>query len=84
MCEREACERGGCGLASAIRIRSSDTLRYINLTETVIGLVVCCGPIHLCVCVSKESGKGEGVGSQVLSLVSNTLTLTEVVIGLVR
>ncbi len=41
----------------------SKTLEYINLTGVDVGLVVLCGPIHLCVCVSEKRGDGEGVGS---------------------
>ena len=41
----------------------SNTLRYINLHGLVIGLVVLCGPIHLCVCVIEECGDKEGVDS---------------------
>ena len=37
----------------------SDTFRYINLVELDVGLVVLCGPMHLCVCVSEELGRGE-------------------------
>ena len=43
----------------------SDTLKYINLTGLVIGMVVLCGPIHLSSCVSEKSGDGEGAGSYV-------------------
>ena len=32
----------------------SDTLRYINLSGLVEGVVTLCGPIHLCACVSEE------------------------------
>ena len=32
----------------------SDTLRYINLTGGVIGLVTLSGPMYLCPCVSEE------------------------------
>ena len=46
----------------------SDTLRYIDLPEVTIGLVVLREPIHLCVCVSEESGEGEGADSQAVSL----------------
>jgi hypothetical protein len=34
----------------------SDTLRYINLTEVVVGLFVLCEPMHLCTCVREERG----------------------------
>jgi hypothetical protein len=36
-------------------------------------MVVLCGSIHRYVCVREERGDGEGVGSQVLSLVSDGL-----------
>ena len=51
----------------------SDTFRYINLTGLDTGLVTLCGPMHLCVCVSEEGGDGEGVDSEVSSLLSYTL-----------
>ena len=41
----------------------SKTLEYINLVGVDIGLVVLCGPMHLCVCVSEKRGDGEDVGS---------------------
>jgi hypothetical protein len=44
-------------------VELSNTLKYINLTGVVIGLVVLCGPIHLRVCVSEKRGDGEGEGS---------------------
>jgi hypothetical protein len=32
----------------------SNTLKYINLTGVVVGLVAFRGPIHLCTCVSER------------------------------
>ena len=38
----------------------SDTLRYINLAGLATGLVTLRGPMHLCACVSEESGENAG------------------------
>ena len=45
----------------------SKTLEYINLTGVDIGLVVLCGPMHLCTCVREERGDGQGVVSHVIT-----------------
>jgi hypothetical protein len=44
-------------------VELSKTLEYINLVGVDIGLVVLCGPMYLCVCVSEKRGDGEEVGS---------------------
>jgi hypothetical protein len=38
----------------------SDTLRYINPAGLAIGLVTLRGTMHLCACVSEESGENAG------------------------
>ena len=42
----------------------------------MIGLVVLCGPMYLCVCVSEKRGDGEGTGSQVSSDTLRYINLT--------
>ena len=61
----------------------SDTLRYINLSGLVIGLVVLCGPMHLRTCVNEDRGDGEGEGSEVRSDTLRYINLTGLTIGLV-
>ncbi len=41
----------------------SNTLKYMNLTGVVIGLVPLRGPMHLGACVTEKRGDGEGAGS---------------------
>ncbi len=45
----------------------SNTLKYINLSGVVIGLVVLSGPMNLCTCVSEMHGDGEGADSYTTS-----------------
>ncbi len=51
----------------------------------VIGLVVLCGPMHVCECVSEERGDWEGADSQALSdiFTFRYINLTGLIIGLV-
>ncbi len=46
----------------------SDTFRYINLAELALVLVGLRGQMHLCPCVRKERGDGEGAGVHVTML----------------
>jgi hypothetical protein len=52
-------EEGGNGEGAGSQARS-DTLIYINLAGLAIGLVTLRGPMHLCACVSEESGENAG------------------------
>ena len=64
LCACVSKERGDGGeLGESVGSQTlSDTLRYINLTDLVIGLVTMCGPIHLSPCVRGSSGRGRGYG----------------------
>jgi hypothetical protein len=46
-------------------VELSNTLKYINLTGVVIGLVALRGPMHLGTCVTEKRGDGEGAVSLV-------------------
>ena len=61
----------------------SDTLRYLNLTDLVTGLVSLCGPMNQCTCVREEGGDGQGAGSEALSDTLRYINLAGLVIGLV-
>ena len=50
----------------------SDTLRYLNLAEVALGLVVLRGSIHMCACVSEDLGRGENDVTLLTDILRNT------------